>query len=50
MRNIFLIVLGEVLVTAQKKGISYEYIYNSSGLLEKAIITDFDGNVKTLDM
>ena len=34
----------------QKKGISYEYIYNSSGLLEKAIITDFDGNVKTLDM
>ncbi len=36
-----------VLIT-QKKGISYEYVYDEAGKLIKGVITDFDGNVKPL--
>lgn len=31
-----------------QKGISYEYLYSGDGVLEKTIVTDFDGNIKEL--
>lgn len=38
-----------LVLVKQTKGISYEYVY-TGGTLKQVIITDFDGNIKTLDM